>query len=358
VTAPDSTTLNYKISTISVQPFTLHTCLLGSYAYNTADTSYSLRSAVFTQGTFSNSGASSYTNNDIAVDNTIFGTKSYHLISQPAYQYALVMGGNQIRATTNVTVSYMEFVYLIMLFAKCNSGNPYLLTIDNTCHSACPVRTSTNNYYSECHACPTYDCEYCDDTTGLCTQCSAADNREMDPLGSSRCTPKAGYYDDGTSLAKPCTTNCIACTASTNCQQCSTDYTYTAGNNSCWLDCSTITNCATCHYSAGKVCDACSAGYTLTTSNNSCWLDCSTITNCATCHYSSGKVCDTCATGYTLTTSNNSCWLDCSTISSCVTCHYISGLICDTCSAGYVLVSNQCLSTTCAQANCATCTTT
>ena len=113
--------------------------------------------------------------------------------------------------------------------------------------------------------------------------------------GSNRCVPKVGYYDDGTSLAKPCTTNCVACTGSTNCQQCSLGYSYTLANNSCWLDCTTIESCISCHYSSGLICDSCSDPYTINA--NLC-----TSTSCgqSNCIYCTASQCIHCQNGYTL----------------------------------------------------------
>ena len=177
VTAPSSTTLAFRFSTISVQSFLLHSCLLGAYAFNTGDTSYTLRSANFVSGTFNNFGGSAYSDSKIKTGNTLLGTQSYHITNQIAYQYALTISNGQVSSSTNVSVSYSQYAYLVLTFAKCNGGNPFLSMVDNTCYGTCPIRTSTNSYYSECRGCPTYDCEYCNDTTKLCTQCLATDNR-------------------------------------------------------------------------------------------------------------------------------------------------------------------------------------
>ena len=109
VTAPSPTSLTFRISTATVKAFQLNSCLLGAYAFNTGDTSYTLRSASFTWGSFNSQGSSSYTNSDIVAGNTFLGCKSYHIKNQGSYHYALAIGNNQARASTNITVAYMEF---------------------------------------------------------------------------------------------------------------------------------------------------------------------------------------------------------------------------------------------------------
>jgi len=147
VTVPTTTSINFRFSTISNLAFQLHSCLLGAYIYNTGDNSYTLRSASFVSGSFNNFGGSPYSNSKITTTNTILGTQSYHITNQAAYQYSLTISSGQIAASTNRTVSYMQFSYLILTFAQCPTGNSYLSLVDNTCYSSCPIRTSTNIYY-------------------------------------------------------------------------------------------------------------------------------------------------------------------------------------------------------------------
>ena len=274
-----------------------------------------------------------------------------------------------------------------MRFAYCASPNLYFYVALNSCYATCPARTSSSSFYSECYACPTYDCYYCA-SSGLCTQCSATDNRYLS--NTSRCLPNSGYYDDGSNSLAPacnancltcttsatycttcaagkyltgtntcaaCITNCAACTAATSCTTCNTGYTYTAANNSCWLNCSTISHCSTCTYTTSLACSTCANGYYLST--NTCPA---CITNCLSC--SSGSSCTTCTSGYTYTAANNSCWLDCSPISHCFTCSYTTSLACIACASTYYLSSptvctaciSNCLSCS-SPSNCITCST-
>ena len=115
----------------------------------------------------------------------------------------------------------------------------------------------------------------------------------------------AGKYLTGSSTCDPCINNCQTCTAATNCQACVSGYTYTAGNNSCWLDCSSISSCLTCHYTTSLICDSCDTGFTLNSNNCVSNAGCP-ITNCATC---TATECLTCDAGYGL--NNNQCTAVC-----------------------------------------------
>jgi hypothetical protein len=239
----------------------------------------------------------------------------------------------------------------------------------STCYDLCPVRYSTDTYYYECNACPTYDCYSCG-TNGLCTQCSAAvDFRVMNAV-TTRCDAMSGYYDNGVSQAVACNTSacltcssatfclscnmgtylsgsntcvacsqyCLNCTNALSCVQCNTGYSYSASNGSCYLNCSTIQYCSTCSYTSQLNCLSCSEG-TYLTGSNTC-LNCSQF--CLNC--TNGSSCVQCDAGYNYSAINGSCYLSCASIQYCVGCDYSSQLNCLNCSEGtYVSASNTCI---------------
>ena len=127
VTAPDPTSINYRVSTITDQPFTLHSVFIGAYVFNTNDASFSQRSASFSTGTLQNFGSLTYSSSNVQSFNTIVGKQSYHITSQAFYQYAInIQDGTSISVSTNVTVDYMQFSYLVFNFAKCPVSEKYL----------------------------------------------------------------------------------------------------------------------------------------------------------------------------------------------------------------------------------------
>ena len=148
MTAPTTTTINWKVSTISDNPFHLESVYIVTYIVNTAATSFSQRSASFTVGTLQNFASLTHSSPTIDSGNTIVGLRSYHITNQNFYQYAITINsGTSVSVSSNVTVDYMQYEYLILTFAKCPTATKYLQISDNTCHSTCPIRTSTNSYY-------------------------------------------------------------------------------------------------------------------------------------------------------------------------------------------------------------------
>ncbi len=83
----------------------------------------------------------------------------------------------------------------------------------------------------QCIAC-LYDCATCGDGTSCLTCDATVDLRALD-LGTSRCLPLPGYYDDGTSnnsIAQLCSSPCQTCDVlATYCTSCITDIYYVSG---------------------------------------------------------------------------------------------------------------------------------
>lgn len=226
-----------------------------------------------------------------------------------------------------------------MNFVYCdNTTTPYFYVSQNTCHTACPIRTYYDQFYMECYTCLNVDCYYCNQTQ-LCTQCSDNDHRQMD--NNNRCKPKDGYYESGTSVAAACDpTLCLTCTSPTYCLSCQ-DTKYLTSSHTC-QPC--ISNCIKC--TSASSCLQCTTGYTYTSSNNSCWLDCSPISGCITCSYSSSLTCNSCTPGYSV--QSNQCVSTTCSWSHCSSC---TPSKCLTCNSGYVLVSSYLCSAVCGDGN-------
>ena len=110
VTALSTTSLEYKVSTISVKTFHLVSIVIGSYAYNTASTSFSKRSATYTLGTLHKFSSLTYSSANVKSSNTIVGIRSYHITNQAFYQYKIaITDGSGIIISSNVTVDYMQY---------------------------------------------------------------------------------------------------------------------------------------------------------------------------------------------------------------------------------------------------------
>lgn len=93
---------------------------------------------------------------------------------------------------------------------------------------------------------------------------------------SSNCTIEPTYYCTGTinstSLCSNCQPNCLNCSNNNSCSVCDTGYTFNSTN--CTIDCSSITYCVSCFFSAGVSCTDCLIGYYANSSGSSCYYTC------------------------------------------------------------------------------------
>lgn len=228
------------------------------------------RKATFSVTMLSSMTSLSSSTPSIRTYNTLIGIQSYHITNRNYFQFAISRNDASISVTTNVTVLYMQYDYLLTNFIACSSAEPFLYIATNLCYSICPERTYTDNFYQECNSCLNFDCYKCN-STQFCIECSLADHREMDEE-TARCKPLPGYYDGGSSVAEACVPSlCLTCTSANECLSCA-DGKYLTATSTC--DPCTA-NCIKC--TSGSSCDECLPGYTYTAGNNSCWLDCSTI---------------------------------------------------------------------------------
>ena len=296
--------ISYVIQTISPIGFYLTSIVIMAFIYNNTELQALQRSASMTKGSFGNTYSSSLSATDAANSvrsyNTLAGIVGYHIVSLPFYQFTTtITPNNTVSFSSSYTYSYVSFNYLIATFTACAPSTPFLIvSTTKTCYDVCPIRYSTDNLYFECNSCP-YDCYECN-AQGACTECSAdIDFRQLN--ASNRCVPLDGYYDNGNSTqAIACdAVACLTCNSAIYCLSCQSGKYLTASNTCA----ACINECTSC--TSASSCSQCNTGYTYSASNNSCFLNCSAITNCLTCNYSSSLVCNSCANGYQLI--NNTC---------------------------------------------------
>lgn len=301
VTATTSTSITYKISTISPTSFFLTSIVVGCYIYNYNELNGNNRVGRFLWGSFgsvNNVAALSFTDSNkwVRTSNTMLGTNSYHIANQNFLQIKCTITPNTtVSATSSYSFNYMEFNYLILSFVYCNpASTPYLMVSTSTCYDACPIRYYPNTY-SECTPCSDYRCYNCH-ANGSCSQCSAAVDFRVINAATLTCDPMTGYYDNGaSSQALICNAaNCLTCTSNTYCLTCASGKYLTASNTCA----ACVTPCATC--TSASACQSCVTYYYL--SGSTCTINC-TITNCITCAVvSSSLSCSSCVTGYYYTT--------------------------------------------------------
>lgn len=297
-TAVTTTTINFKVSTISPTSFYLTSIIIGAYIFNYNELNNNNRVGRFNTGSFGSVGVTSqltYTDssNFVRSTNTILGTNTYHIVNQNYLHIkCTITPNNIISATTNYSFSYMAFNFLEINFVYCNPvSNPYLDVSSKLCYTTCPTRYYAN-IYQECTACSNYDCQTCDNS-GACLTCSSTqDYRQLDSA-TKRCLPISGYYDNGVSVAVACNpSNCLTCTSSTYCLSCAAGK-YLTATNTC---AACLSNCIQCTTSSN--CQQCATYYSF--SGGACIVTCN-ISNCATCAVVGGSVtCSACSQGYQL----------------------------------------------------------
>ena len=68
-----------------------------------------------------------HTSTSVQSYNTLVGKVSYHITNQAFYQYAInIQPSTSIAITTNVTVDYLQYDYLLLTFAKCPVATSWL----------------------------------------------------------------------------------------------------------------------------------------------------------------------------------------------------------------------------------------
>ena len=174
------------------------------------------------------------------IEPQFYSSSSY---SSTTSSYLFSYNGSQ--AITGSSYSYFYTSYITMLClaqcpeatyfngltcVNCNASMPNCTacTSASTCVSCpsplirnydsnvceCPPRSFFNSSASTCDPCP-FDCYTCN-ANGTCLICS--DFRE---LNGSRCSPLPGYYETNTTVPGACLANCILCSSSSDCFQCS-----------------------------------------------------------------------------------------------------------------------------------------
>ena len=390
---------------------------MGYWSFNEGELgSWPFPAARTNPATFSGSAGSTFQYTDsgqIAQDyNTFWGFTRLSISGQSTVQFGSTLTPlSDISVSSTVGFNDMEWMVQIFEFKWCNESAPYYMQSEDLCYDVCPARYYEDTTNFICVSCSQYDCYKCY-SNGSCSNCSATiDFRE---LSGDRCVPITGCFDDGNSspTAQQCDSNCYTCdiTAvycltcvsglglnganqcvtclSSNCE-CPTDYSQctgcVAGYLWAWggicnvggINCTAVTNCATCNASSG--CTQCSSGYSLI-SNESCAVVCGdgvwftsegcddgntvagdgcsascqveaaslcsnslgAVSNCSGCSQyclnctSSG--CITCESAYIFNNSTQACDVNCSSISLCLTCSESLGVVlCNSCSSGYMV---------------------
>ena len=117
-TALTTTTINFKVSTISPVTFYLTSVIIGAYMFNYDELNNNNRVGRFNTGNFGSVGSASaltYTDSSgfVRTTNTILGTNTYHIVNQNYLHIkGVISPNNVISATTNYSFSYMAFNYL------------------------------------------------------------------------------------------------------------------------------------------------------------------------------------------------------------------------------------------------------
>lgn len=193
-----------------------------------------------------------------------------------------------------------------LLCTTCVAGVCQLCTDFAEYNNAKDLCTCQEGYYDAgegfCESCKDY-CKSCESE-----QCSVCDdNAELQTDGSCECS--SGYYENS-GECKPCFSNCVYCTKSTECTVCKDGYYLKSGK------CSTCeNNCETCE--DASVCLTCNNDYYLY--KRTC------ISECPAKFYAKDKICFSCS------------------IAFCDLCDQTG--ICSQCSIGYTLTQGTCLFT-------------
>lgn len=154
ISAPTSTIINFKISTIATTSFFVTTVVVGGLLFNYNELLALPRSAKFTVGSISsvnNANTLSYSDsgNIVRSYNSIIGMYSHHITNQANLQSKLtITPSTSITAASTYSFSYFALNYLILQFIYCPAPTNYLLVATAQCYDVCPVRYYQNATYN------------------------------------------------------------------------------------------------------------------------------------------------------------------------------------------------------------------
>lgn len=136
--------------------------------------------------------------------------------------------GNTTYITTSSEFAKLGLIYWTLRYRNCPASHQYFQLSKELCHDVCPIGTYTIESSKLCKDC-FYTCQQCSSYPS-CSGCSSSSNRY---LNGTRCLPIAGFYENGTAFAPPCSTGCIDCTSGSNCFACGTGFVLNTSTNSC-----------------------------------------------------------------------------------------------------------------------------
>ena len=179
-------------------------------------------------------------------------------------------------------------------------------------------------------------------SNGACLPCPAECAACSSSTTCSSCD--SDYFAGGSAASGcgECPANCLSCSSTAACTVCNNPYVLDS-NSSCAL--CTVSNALSC--SGTSTASACQGGYYL--SDGSCK---SCLLNCASC--TSAFDCSSCGTGYYLNSSILTC-NPCPT--GCASCNQFTPTQCTACSDNYQLSGTSCSAITCTLPNCLVCST-
>lgn len=199
---------------------------------------------------------------DIITNNLYYGIHSFFISSTSniAFSSSYNITSGFLGYSSGIGFSYtkIKFSYMHHKTRVCPAGYPYYNISEQLCYDQCSVRWygSTSMICLPC----LYDCYTCSNGT-TCSSCNATTDYRS--LSTNRCIPLAGYYENGSTQAQPCSSPCATCvTTASHCLSCITGY-YLNGTN-CLPCSSAITNCSDC--SSSTYCTLCADG----SSGNTC----------------------------------------------------------------------------------------
>lgn len=185
--------------------------------------------------------------------NSFWGTTRFNINNKEFLTWTSTVNPSiNITGKSAVSVVNLDWCAIAFEFKECASTTPYYYIPTAVCYDVCPPRMYGDNVLKVCQNCPlsAYDCYTCD-SAGFCLTCSSSLDLRVLDVGTGRCVPIDGYYDDNTNTTLPKLCNQSAC------ETCN----------------STSTQCWTCHpgfYISGTSCLPCATYCISCTSSSSC----------------------------------------------------------------------------------------
>jgi hypothetical protein len=174
---------------------------------------------------------------------------------------------------------------------------------------------------NKCERCSDSNCKICQAAAGTCTRCFDDESNSKFLFDASTCSACSAHSliqkSDSTSTCKTCVTNCVKCTDTGICMQCTANYYV--------------------KYSTKNECVACSPSETEARIGDYCLGKDDCTPNCKLCETLIG--CATCIDGYYLSGTSNKLCFRCPTDCTLCTSYYA----CTKCNSGYFLLSGTCV---------------